>query len=68
MKFLISRASKDNYEGIKEFTTLEQLVDFMEEFGCQIILGHNEFFGEDLMDKPWRDVPLELTIYDDYIE
>lgn len=68
MKFIISRASKDSYDGIKEFTTLEQLVDFMEESGHQIILGHNGLFEEELMDKPWRDIPFELTIYDDYIE
>lgn len=60
MKAVIRKASDWKYGEIKEFNTLEELLDFQEKAGCAIIIGPNELLE--------GDAPYEIMIYDGYIE
>ena len=63
MLFKVTRASDWSLEDaeIKEFSTLEELVNFQKECGHSLILGRDPGLVED-------DSVIDLIIYDDYVE
>ncbi len=70
MKFAVTKTSNPHYEELKEFNTLEELVNFLRElshgkrFGVDLILSDSLFFptlGED-------EYEIGLEIYDSYRE
>lgn len=67
MKFVITRVTS-GYDGVKNFSTIEELVNFMEEVGESLILKDNFWFNEDIENEELRTIPYEIEIYDDYIE
>lgn len=72
MKFAMRRASKDNWEGTKNFTTIDQLLQFIEENG-DIIIGKNTCRGiepdkEFNLTKEISRCNYQIVIYDDFIE
>jgi CO dehydrogenase/acetyl-CoA synthase beta subunit len=79
MKFVITRTSSDNYVGVKDFSTVEELVNFMRKQKHPLIIGSNFAFNEDIemiqegcsRDVDAREVvaiPYSIEIYDDYRE
>jgi CO dehydrogenase/acetyl-CoA synthase beta subunit len=79
MKFVITRTSSDNYIGIKNFSTVEELVNFMRKQKHPLIIGWNFAFNEDtdiIQESCSHDVdaheiaatPYNIEIYDDYRE
>lgn len=73
MKFAIYRASDDDGHGTKFFTTINQLIDFMERHQCKLIIGDNDLYNEQ-PDKEFKitqeitECKYAITLYDDYIE
>lgn len=67
MKFVVTRASSEQHT-IKNFSTIEELVNFMEEVGDSLILQNNFWFNENIEDEELKTIPYEIEIYDDYIE
>lgn len=79
MKFVITRTSSDNYIGVKNFSTIEELVNFMHKQKHPLIIGNNFAFNEDIemiQEGCARGVdahevattPYSIEIYDDYRE
>ena len=79
MKFLISRISKHNCYGIKDFKTIEDLIEFKETVKHEIIITNNYFYKQEekyniskvkgLSDtNEIYKVPYKIEIYDDYRE
>lgn len=79
MKFVITRTSSDNYIGIKNFSTVEELVNFMRKQKHPLIIGRNFAFNEDIKiiqeGCPFgvnaheiAAIPYSIEIYDDYRE
>ena len=77
MKFLITRTSKYGCYGIKDFKTIEDLIDFKKTVQDEIIITDNGYYHtnyrisdikglEDINDI-YR-IPYEIEIYDDYRE
>ena len=65
MRAVILKASDDNYSKIKYFKDLNDLLDFLEENNCGLILEKNWcMFKEEMKTK----CKYTITIYDDYIE
>lgn len=60
MKFLTLKASDDNYVTYTELNSIDDLIQFIEEYG-EIIFGSNY----DPKDDSYK---LSILIYDDYIE
>lgn len=60
MKFLTYKASDDDYRTFTEINSMEELVQFAEENGGDIILGT-------VYDPEEGNYKLGITIYDDYI-
>lgn len=48
MKFVITRTSSDNYIGVKNFSTIEELINFMHKQKHPLIIGENFAFNEDI--------------------
>lgn len=79
MKFIVTKASDDEYFKTIELFNLEQLMRFMEKKG-DIVIQRNFDSWEDIDDiQKWRGVTKEqaeeiknikynILIYDDYIE
>ena len=79
MKFIVTKASDDEYSKTIELFNLEQLLRFMEKNG-EIVIKRNFFSWEDIEDiQIWQDVTKEqaeeiknikynILIYDDYLE
>lgn len=67
MKFVVTRVSSEQ-RTIKNFSTINELMHFMEEVGYSLILQDNFWFNEDIEDEELRTIPYEIQIYDDYIE
>lgn len=79
MKFVLTRTSSDNYVGVKDFSTVEELVNFMRKQKHPLIIGRNyEFKGnikfiqencpfgvnaQEIMTTPYN-----IEIYDGYRE
>lgn len=79
MKFVITRTSSDNYLGVKDFSTAEELVNFMRKQKNPLIIGRNFAFNEDIkliQEGCSRGVdaheiattPYSIEIYDSYRE
>lgn len=78
MKFAITAASKDDYYMIKEFKTIEELIDFYNESQHSIVIGPNMAYKEQVAlvqeynpkvdAEQLTTVPYAITIYDDYME
>lgn len=73
MKFAIYHASDDYGHGTKSFTTIDQLINFMERQEHGLIIDDNPLYNEQ-PDKEFRitqemtECKYAITIYDDYIE
>lgn len=77
MKFIVDKASEDEYKIEKEIWTLEELIEYIKEVWAIVIWGEEEeevekYRGDELScnkytvrEKTWR---IKLTIYDYYIE
>lgn len=63
MKAVITKASNWEYEEIKCFENLEDLLDFVKKCGHGIILEENYRTS-----KAVKDCEYAITIYDDYVE
>lgn len=79
MKFVLTRTSSDGYIGVKNFSTIEELVNFMRKQKHPLIIGWNFAFNEDIemiqegcsRDVDAREVaaiPYNIEIYDGYRE
>ena len=79
MKFVITRTSSDDYIGVKNFSTIEELVNFMRKQKHPLIIENNFAFNEDVkivQEYCPRGVnaheivttPYNIEIYDDYRE
>lgn len=79
MKFVLTRTSSDDYIGVKNFSTIEELVNFMCKQKHPLIIGWNFAFNEDIglvQEGCARGVdahevaaiPYSIEIYDDYRE
>ena len=78
MKFIITRTSDDDYIEIKEFASIQSLIDFMNEVQDKLIIKNNFWHEEDTTYlKKWYphldvdeivNIPYEIEIYDDYRE
>ncbi len=79
MKFVITRTSSDNYLGVKDFSTVEELVNFMHKQKNPLIIGRNyEFKGNikfiqencpfGVNAQEIVAAPYSIEIYDDYRE
>ena len=79
MKFVITRTSSDNYIGVKNFSTVEELVNFMRKQKYPLIIGSNFAFNEDIKitqeccahgvnAHEIASIPYSIEIYDDYRE
>lgn len=65
MRAVILKASDDNYSKIKYFRDLNDLLNFLEENNCGLILEKNWcMFDQEMKTK----CKYTITIYDDYIE
>ena len=65
MRAVILKASDDNYSKIKYFKDLNDLLNFLEEHNCGLILEENDCMFEQEMKTKCK---YKITIYDDYIE
>lgn len=79
MKFVISRASSDSVFEVKDFTTIEEIINFMNENNNPLIIQKSSWYQEEDIEnmekwypnvnvKELVTIPYELEIYDDYIE
>ena len=79
MKFVITRTSSDDYIGVKDFSTVEELVNFMHKQKNSLIIGTNFAFNRDIEIISQRcpfgvdaneiaSTPYNIEIYDDYRE
>lgn len=79
MKFVLTRTSSDNYIGVKDFSTVEELVNFMRKQKHPLIIGSNFAFNENIemiQEGCARSVdahevaaiPYNIEIYDGYRE
>lgn len=79
MKFVITRTSSDDYIGVKDFSTVEELVNFMRKQKHPLIIGSNFAFNGDIeiiQEYCSHGVnaheivatPYNIEIYDDYRE
>lgn len=79
MKFVITRTSSDNYVGVKDFSTVEELVNFMHKKKHPLIIQSNFAFNEDIEiiqeccpfgvnAHEISTIPYSIEIYDDYRE
>ena len=66
MKFWIDKTSDYKYCQVKEFNTLQDLLDFMEECGEDIILSINMNYGRN--NSLNSEYKYRIEIYDDYRE
>ena len=80
MKFVITRTSDNDYIEVKEFSTLEELIDFRNEVG-QLVISRNFWYnaGKEGIEniKKWYpninaeeivSIPNGIEIYDSYRE
>lgn len=68
MKFIIQRTSSDKpYESIKNFETIDQLIEFREQVKNDLIITDNFFYKEDFVPEI-ADIPYAIEIYDTYRE
>ena len=79
MKFVLTRTSSDDYIGVKDFSTVEELVNFMRKQKHPLIIGWNFAFNEDIKmiqegcargvdAHEVTTIPYNIEIYDDYRE
>lgn len=79
MKFVITRTSSDNYIGVKNFSTIEELINFMRKQKHPLIIEDNFAFNENIKiiqeSCPFgvnaheiATTPYNIEIYDDYRE
>lgn len=71
-KFSIYRASTGRYQGTKNYTTLEQILQFIKENGNIIIEKNIDSEVPPCPSINWTketaSCDYQITIYDDYIE
>ena len=68
MKFTIQRTSSDKpYESIKNFETIDQLIEFKEQVKNDLIITDNFFYKENFVSEI-ADIPYAIEIYDTYRE
>lgn len=73
MKFAIYRASDDYGHGTKSFTTIDQLISFMERQQHNLVIGDNILYNEQpnkefKITQEITECKYAITVYDDYIE
>jgi len=77
MKFVITKASSDDYMTIRDFPTVESLITFMKEQDNPLILDNNFWYKEKahsvsnfskINPDELVSIPYSIHIYDDYIE
>jgi len=73
MKFAIYHASDDYEHGTKSFTTIDQLINFMERQEHGLIIDDNPLYNEQpskefKITQEMTECKYTITIYDDYIE
>lgn len=78
MKVLVTKANKSYWYRIKTFKTMKDIQRFIEKYGYGVIVNKNsytndrdfEFWdGMKTKDIPIiKKCPLEITIYNDYVE
>lgn len=77
MKFVITKASSDDYMTIRDFSTIESLITFMKKQDNPLILDDNFWYKANVKSVPrfpkidlneLVSIPYEIRIYDDYIE
>ena len=80
MTFVISQTSHDTIEGLRNFSTIEDLIRFQKRNKQELIIKHNCFLGEPIqkimeyyeVDKETAKqisiTEYEIEIYDDYRE
>lgn len=79
MKFVITRTSSDSYLDVKNFSTIEELINFMNKEQQPLIIERNFAFNEDIENiQEWCShgvnpheivtIPYSIEIYDDYRE
>lgn len=78
MYFVIIRTSNEDIHETKDFSTIEELVDFMEKQHHPLVIQHNFWFQENPANiKRWYPhvdadkiitIPYVIEIYDDYRE
>ena len=79
MKFVLTRTSSDDYIGVKNFSTVEELVDFMRKQKHPLIIGRNFAYNGDIEiiqegcprgvnAREIAAIPYSIEIYDDYRE
>ena len=73
MKFAIYRASDDYGHGTKSFTTIDQLISFMERQKHGLIIDDNVLYNEPpskefKITQEMTECKYAITIYDDYME
>ena len=79
MKFTISRTSSDSVFEVKEFTTIEEIINFINENGNPVIIQKSNWYQEEDIEnlekwyphvnvKELVTIPYEIEIYDDFRE
>ena len=79
MKFVISRTSSDSVFEVKDFITIEEIIDFMNENNNPLIIQKSNWYQEEDIEnmekwypnvnvKELITIPYEIEIYDDYRE
>lgn len=61
IKFVVFKASDDDYREVVEVNSLEEFMDFVNKIEYPVIIGKELNFETD-------EVEDTLTIYDDYLE
>lgn len=77
MKFVITKASSDDYMAIRDFPTIESLITFMKKQKNPLIIQSNFWYNENAKNVSYFSkinpnelvsTPYNINIYDDYIE
>ena len=79
MKFVISRTSSDSFFEVKNFSTVEEIINFMNENNNPLIIQENFWYQEEDIKnmeewfpnvnvKELVTIPYGIEIYDEYRE
>lgn len=78
MTVFVTKASDDYWYEIRNFNTMEDIQQFIEECECEIIIERNTYTDDEDF-RFWdgmnpaniptiKECPLHITIYNDYVE